>query len=787
MTSILTLALGIGANAVVFSVMNALVLRPAQAPNWQSLYMIERGSNASFQSYLDYRDLRERNRSFTALAAYYVMGPAGFDTGGDPATVWPYETSGNYFDALGIQPYLGRFFHDGDVHAANSAPYVVLSYAYWHSRFHDDRSAVGRQVEINKHLLTIVGIAPPGFRGTELFFAPDMWVPLVEQPTIEGWDGIEQRSARFVSIVGRLNAGVTPAQALSDLNGTAAYLAKAYSKDDEGETFSLARPGLFGDLLGRPARAFMSGLMLLAGLILVAACANLGILFAARAADRSREFALRMALGSHRKLIVRLMLGESVIVSLLGGGAGLLVAVLSLRWLSAWYPVSEAPFNVPVNPDIRTYLLALVVSLASGIVFGLVPIRQVLRTDPLKIIRSGDNGFTGLRRFSMRDILLTLQIAICAVLVTSSLVAIRGLERSVQSNFGFEPRHAMLVETHLNMAGYSGETAAAMQRRIRDAVAALPGVTGVAYTDRIPLGLNWHDVAVFADGTADYRQSNTVADAEQFGVSAGYFDVARTRLLAGRTPTADDDSRTPLVAVVNREFARKVFGSVANAVGAHCKVWPGTRLQVVGVVEDGKYKTITEDPRPAIFFPILQQPSTDTVLIVRSDRDPQDIAGALQQTMKTLDPSLPFRIRTWNRDLDWALLVARSSTVALVVLGSLGFMVALTGIFGMTSYAASKRMREFGIRVALGARKNGVLSAALGRALQLLSVGSVLGVTLAWAATRVLSSIVYQATPEDPLVVVGVIGTMLLLGLASTWIPARRALAVDPIVLLRDQ
>ena len=408
-TAIVTLALGIGANAVVFSVLNAVVLRPLNVPNAQNLYTVQRDHFPS-QSYPDYVDMRDRNRTFESMMMYQIMGPVGVDTGGSPETAWPYLASGNYFDALGIQPYLGRFYHAADEQGPGSAPYAVLSYAYWHGHFHGDASVVGTTVRVNKHQLTIVGVAPAAFRGTELFFAPAMWIPMVEQSTIEGYDELKQRGNHNGFVVGRLKPGVTTAQATDDLNALGTWLAKTYPGDDDGLKFTLARPGLVGDMLGGPARAFMAGLMLLAGLILLAACANLGSLFAARAADRAKETALRLALGSKRGLILRQLLTEAVLVSLAGGALGLAGGVAILRFLSAWQPIPDTPINVPVNPDAGTYLVALVLALGSGLLFGMVPVRQVLRADPWQVIRTGAASVGGLRRFTLRDVLLAVQI-----------------------------------------------------------------------------------------------------------------------------------------------------------------------------------------------------------------------------------------------------------------------------------------------------------------------------------------------------------------------------------------
>jgi predicted permease len=646
---------------------------------------------------------------------------------------------------------------------------------------------VGRAVKLNKFPYTILGVAPPKFRGTELFYAPDIWAPVVNQKQIEGWSELDSRPARGMEVVGHLKSGVTPAQAAADLNSIAAYLAKSYPKDDDGISFALTRPGLYGDMLGAPVRAFVAALTLLAGLILLAACANLGSLFAARAADRSREVALRLALGSSRKRIMRQLLTEAILVSLAGGALGLLGGITLLRWLSAWQPVPNMPINVPVDPDAQTYLVALLLALVSGLLFGMVPVRQVLKADPYQVIKAAATGMAGGRRFTMRDLLLAGQIAVCAVLVTASLVAARGMVRSLHSNFGFVPQNAMQVSTDLDMAGYTGDQVPVMQRRMLDAVAAIPGVTAAAYADRIPLNLGWSDSTVFRDSTTDYRPSNQAADAMDYHVSPGYFQAAATTLLAGRTFTWHDDKNAPRIAVVNQEFARKLFGSEQKALGGYFKIWGGTRVQVVGIVEDGKYKTLSEDQQPAMFLPILQSPSSDTWLLVRSERSPTELAGALERTLRHLDSGLPITINTWYKALDTALFAARAATIALGVLGCLGAMLAITGIFGMAAYTVSKRLRELGIRIALGAQRREVLQTALGRVFRLLAFGSATGLILGLAATRVLSFIVYQATPRDPFVLAGVIVTMLALGLLAAWIPAQRALAADPLILLREE
>ena len=743
-TAVLTLALAIGANAVVFGVLDALILRPLNVPQAQSLYGIERGSDKAVnQSYPDYLDMRDHNRSFDALAAYNVAS-VGLDTGNNPTGSWIMEVTGNYFDALGIQPYLGRFFHGADEHGSNSAPYIVLTYAYWHSHFQDDRGVVGRIVRLNKHPFTILGVAPPEFRGTLLFVFPDFWVPLVNQEQVEGSYVLNARGNRnILMVLGHLKAGVTPAQAVADLNSIGAYLEKSYPKDDGQMTFTLVRPGLTGDWLGGPLRAFLTGLMLLAGLILLAACANLGSLFAARAADRTREVALRLALGSSRSRILRALFTEAVLISLAGGAAGLWGSVALLHELSVWRPLPTVPMNVPVNPDANVYGVALLLSLASGFLFGAVPVRQVLHTDPYQVIKSGSRT-TGGGRVTVRDLLLVTQIAICAVLVTSSMVAVRGLARSLDSNFGFEPRNATLVETALSMAGYSGDSVPAMQKRMIDALKTTPGVESVGSVDRPPLYYGANGSNVFTDKTPDLRPSNATAEAMTYNVSPGYFQAAGTALLSGRTFTWHDNKNSLRVAVVNRKFARKLFGSVTKAMGGYYRMFDGTRIQVVGIVEDGKYAVLAEDPQPAMFLPMQQSPSSQTVLVIRSHRDLQQLSAAIHSTMRDLDAGLPFTLKTWGQELDSALLGPRMATISLGVLGAMGAMLSITGIFGMAAYSVSKRLKELGIRVALGAQRPEVLQAALGRAVKLLGFGSGAGLLFGILASRVLASIVYR-------------------------------------------
>jgi predicted permease len=464
----------------------------------------------------------------------------------------------------------------------------------------------------------------------------------------------------------------------------------------------------------------------------------------------------------------------------------LLTGFLLLRGLSRWQPFPKYPVHIPVAPDANVIVAALLLTIASGFLFSAIPVRQMFRISAYEMVKSGGTE-RARRRITLRDVLVVAQVSICAVLVTSSLVAVRGMMKSLHVDLGFLPQDAMLADTDLATGLYSGDKALAMQKRMVEALEAIPGVESVAAADAVPLSASANDSPVFSNTATDLSAANAVAHAHVYKISPEYFRAAGTTMLAGRTFTWHDDKDSPRVAVINPAFARKVFGSVESAMGGSYKMSEGALIQVVGIAEQGKYGTLTEDPQPATFLPIPQTPSTQTWLVVRSRRDPQQLGPDIRTTLRALDKGLPFYVQPWFKEMDYALFAPRMATISLGMMGAIGGMLVLTGIFGIAAYSVSKRMRELGIRVALGAQRKDVLQAALGRAFKLLIFGSAAGLLLGILASQVLAFVVYQATPRDPLVLGGVVLTMSLLGLVASWIPARRALAVDALRLLREE
>ncbi len=787
LTSIVTLALGIGANVVVFSVLNSLVLHPLHFPDASLLYTVQHTQQGFISlSYPDYKDLRDRNTTFSDLALFR-FSRFGLQTKDGTQAVWGNEVSGNYFGMLGVRPVLGRLIGPSDDKNPGASPYLVLSYACWRDRYAGDPQIVGRTVQIDSHPYTVLGVASKNFHGTERFLWPEMYVPVMNEQQLDGYDWLKNRGDAGAWAIGKLKSGITSQQAAGNLNTIAAEMTREHPLEDDHLQFKLVKPGLVGDVLSGPVHGFLLGMMVLAGLVLLAACTNLGSLFAARATDRGRELAIRVAVGAGRARILRQLLTESIVISILGGAAGCLLAVVILQALSDWHLSFGIPMQVIVNPDTWVYVFSCLLSLAAGAFCGSIPARQIWRTDPNLTIKSAANTQPGKRKWAGRDLLLATQIALCCVLVTSSLVALRGLARAMYSPLGFNPDHVTQAGFDLRMAGYNGDQAVAIKRRLLDEVSHLPGVTAAAYANYTPLGPDYSSTEVYPPGTTVFKSSSGISSS-YFKISPGYIDASGTRLLAGREFTWNDNAKAPSVVIINQVLARKLFGD-KSPVGQYFPKDDGkSQFQVIGVVEDGKYNTLAEDPTPAIFFPILQNSDSTTTLLVRSQRSPQQMAPEILAAIHRVDRHLPiYFLSSWRDQLSMALFPARVATAALGIFGALGILLAITGIFGLASYTVSRRMKELGIRVALGASHRQVLGAALRRPIALLSAGSVVGLVAGIAASRVLSSIVYQATPNDPLVLLGVALTMLLVGVLATWIPARRVFHVEPTNVLHDE
>jgi predicted permease len=783
--AVLSLALGIGANALIFSVVNALVFRPLPVERPDQLVFLENKTYGPAQSFPNYKDLRDRNRAFAGLVGYRVC-PMELETGASAYRTWGYLATGNYFDVLGVKPALGRLFHQNDDLHPGASPYAVLSYNAWQSRFGADPEIAGKTIRINRLPFTVLGVAPRGFHGTELFYWPEVWVPMMMEPQIEvGNPWLDERSTWNTWVIGRLKPDVSPARAEANLNTIAAELAREYPAENDGLAFRLAKPGLVGDLIGSPAKAFTLGVLLLAALVLLAACANLASLLTARTADRQRELALRLAIGAGRGRVIRQVLTEALMLSVTGGGAGFMLAWFLARLLSRWRAPLDFPVQFNVDPDWRVFCFAWAVSILAGVLFASVPAWRASKTDPNAALKGAAPSW-GPRRLAFRDVLLVVQVALCFVLVSGCLLSLRGLQQALRMRLGFEPEHVSVAAFELGLAGYSEERGRAFQQRALEAVRRLPGVESAAYSNSLPLSIDQSHTSVFPADRAGLRPSDRIG-VTYYQVSPGFFATLGTRLLAGRDFSWHDDAKSPLVAIVNLAFGKRVLRT-ENPVGGHFRhgAVNGTLVEVIGVVEDGKYGSLTESQEPVVFWPILQRYNTTTTIEVKSSLPASQMLGEIRQAMATLDPELPlYGVGSLTQMLGLAFFPTQAAAISLSAFGVLAIMLAATGIHGLVAYAVSRRVHEIGIRVALGAHPVEVLRLVLGKIVALVAVGSAFGLLLALAAGQVLASIVYQGSPRDPVVLAGVLGLMSFLGIFSSWLPARRALRIEPTTALR--
>ncbi len=797
LTAILILALGITANVVVFGVLQA-ILRPIDVPHAdQVMTLAHKEQPYPFFSYPEVRDVRDGNSVFSAVAAQMIQN-FGLEADGVTRPVWGCEASGQYFEVVGVKPFLGRLLNRADDDHPGGSEAVVLSWPIWKSDFNGDPNIVGKAVRINKHPYTIVGVTPEGFYGTEKIGQLDIFVPMANEASLDRDDWLESRSDPHVYSIVRIKDGVSMPQVQAELDTIALRIRREYPKEEEKLSFKLTRPGLMGDFFGAPARAFMSGVLGLAGIVLLAACANLGGLFAARTADRTREIAIRMAVGSSRWRVVRQILAEAIVISILGGACACGLAWIALSGLANWHPPSEYPIAFHIQPQPSLIMMGLLISVLAGAVFGVMPLRQIFKTDPNDAIKSGSsNQSSAGRRWALRDVLLAAQIALCCVTVTAAFVSLRGLGKAMTMNMGINPKHAVLTKFELSQAGYSSEAADHFQRQLLERVSQLPGVDAAGYGTTTPLSMDISDSNVFSQQATDFKPSNRAFDADDYWVSPGYFAATQIPLLAGREVSFTDTPKSPAVAVVNREFARRLFhlndSHSDDAVGRSFKNSSGQPIQIVGIVADGKYFSLTEDQQAAAFFPISHGPTGHTSFIVRTRPDSSDLAtidmaATVRKVIRDLDPAIPVRASgPWKNQLGLTFFVAQVATVALGLFGAFGLLLSITGTFGLASYTVSKRLRELSLRVALGARARQILSAALGRMLILLASGCAVGMLLGVAASRLLSAIVYQASAQDPFVLGAVALTVLLTGSLSVAGPVRRALRIDPANVLREQ
>ncbi len=799
--AILSLALGIGANTAIFSLVNMILFRPLPVPEAERLVAINasgKDGEMSAHSYLNYVDFRDRNEVMSGILAYRfsTMSLSGFSnssgssssSGGNSEKVWGYQVSGNYFDVIGMKPAVGRTFSPEEDKTRLTHPVAVISYSLWQKRFGGNPGIVNNDILINGKKFKVIGVTPAGFKGTEVIYAPDVYVPFAMQRWIEPeFDWMDERGNQNLFIVGRMKPGVSSAQAEASLNLVAAQLAGEFPNENEGLKIALTPPGFVLPQIRNGMLGVSAALMGLVALVLLIACTNLANLLLARATERSKEIAIRLSIGASRMRIVRQLLTESVLLAVVGGLAGILLAGWIIDLLIGLKPPADIPITLELHVDWRVLVFSMIVSIITGVLFGLVPAMQATKPDLVSALKDVVSQ-SGVRRSWLRSSLVVAQIAVSLLLLVAAGLTMRALQQLKTMNPGFNPENSLTMSFDLSLQGYQTEPGNQLRRQMLDRIHALPGVQAASLTDFMPLSMNYNGTSIYIEGQPTERGVNA-PNAMTAGVGLKYFESIGTPILAGRELTQlDQDGKTRSV-VVNETFAKKFFPGAnpnENALGKRFRTQPeGRPWEIAGVAKDGKYWSIGEDQRAFAWFPLGSQLAFNS-LIVRTTVKPETVMSSIVSEIHNLEPNLPVTgVKTMSEHMNLSLFPARAVASLLAAFGLLALALAAIGIYGVMSYSVAQRTREVGIRMALGAQRSDVLRMVLRQGMKLAAIGMATGLAAAFVLTRLLANLLYGVSATDAVAFVGVSLLLGLVVIVACLIPASRAAKVDPMIALR--
>ena len=798
--AVVTLGLGVAVNTTIFSVVNGLLLRSLPVPHPEQLTVLamDLPGNTSDPtvSYPDYLDVQAQNNAFSTVFGYRVsLGGLDFDGKGDHCIFS--RVTGNYFSALGVKPLLGRLILPTEGQAPDADPVIVLGYSYWQKRFGGDPSIIGKQVELNNHPATIVGVTPKEFHGTYFILNMEAYVP-VNAPfygdtSKNAKQVLSQRDNRSLTLMARLKPDVSLKQAKVSLAVLAHRLADTYPQSDKGAAINiypekLARPDPDPDNTGGlAALAFMT----LAGLVLLVACFNVANVLLVRATARQREMAVRAALGAGRWRLVRQHLTESFLLALAGGTAGIVLGSWASGVLGSLNLHTEVPLRFDFSSDLRVYLFALGAVCLTGFVVGLVPALRVVRTDAGVILHEGGRTSSdGPRRHFARNSLVVVQVAGSLLLLIVAGLFTRSLGKAEQVNLGFEPDHVLNVTLSPDEVGYKEDRGREFYRELLPRVRALPGVVSAAEAFTVPMGLLGSDSDVIIEGHP-LKAGEQAPNITNNMVSPGYFQTMGIPLLEGREFTDADGKDAPRVGIINRKMADQ-FWPNEDPIGKRFekKAVDHKPITVVGVVQTMKYKGIIETPQPFFYLPLDQEYAAFRTIQVRTSVPPISLAGPLEALVRGLGPNVPItEVQTMSDALNNAngFFLYRFGAQATAALGLLGLILAVVGVYSVVSYAGAQRTHEMGIRMALGAERKDILRLVLGQGVTVVGIGIALGLVLAFAIARVFSEMLVGIGAGDPLTYSVVSALLLAIALFACWIPAYRATRIDPLLALRNE
>jgi predicted permease len=789
--AVLSLALGIGANSSIFSLVNAILFRELPAERPQELVDVYAGKEGEMQymtwSYPDFADVRRWNGVFSELAAINLT-IATHDDGRKTQLLFGEQVSANFFRLYGLRPALGRDFLPEEDVTAGTHPVVLLGHRFWQQKLGGDPGILGKTLKLNGQLLTVVGVAPEVFKGSFPGVSSDFWVPIHVGEAMASVSDIEERGSRSLFVKGRLKPGVSLERAQAEISGLVGRLRKAYPEDDEGLTTTLvpSRDVVLNPEIDGPIFGVAGLLMGIVGLVLLIACSNIANLLLVRAAERRREIAVRLALGASRGRLIRQLLTESILLALLGGLAGLLIALWTARLIVAFKPPLPIPLNLDVPLDWRILAFTLGIALLTGILCGLAPALQSTRPGVVTALKDEEVSLMRRhRKLGLRNLLVVAQVATSALLLVGAGLFLRSLGNAQSIDPGFKLRKGVAVQLALELGGaYDEVEGRAFYDRLLERVRGLPGVRAASLTEHLPLGLNVHTSHVELEGRPKPRKGEEL-EVDRSGVVPGYFAALGIPLVAGRDFTAADRPGVQRVAIVNETAARQYWPG-ENPIGKRLRFGEKEWMTVVGVAKDGKYRTLGESPRPFVYPNSLQQYSSFMTVVVATDGDEQALLERVRRELDGLDPNLPvFDLTTVSKHLSIMLFPARLGAALLAAFGALGLVLAGIGLYGVVAASVARRTREVGIRMSLGARRSDVLALVVREGMTLTGIGLAVGLGLALLASRVLSGMLYGIGTHDPLTY-GVVALVLGgIALCANLIPAGRAMQVEPVVALK--
>jgi predicted permease len=780
---IVSIGLGVGANATIFSMVSSFLLRPPAVGEPATLVSVFTtrhgdccGNNLSWPLF---NDLRDQARSFSGLTAFYPSLPTSIGGSSEPVRVWGALAEFNYFDVTQIQMALGRGFHREE----EDAPVVVLSYHLWANRFGADRAIIGKAVNVSGHPFTVIGVAPSTFRGLDIFTS-DLWVPLGNKELLMHRMGNRSRSNTWLEVAGRLAPGVTSTQAAAELNGIAQRLAQTYPETEKDSGFHLEAAGSLPPDEKAGLIGFLSALSGVAFLVLCIACVNVVNLLLAQAFARQQEMAVRLSLGAQRRQLLRQLLVESTLLALGGGVFGLGLCLWGTSALSAFRLPIPLPIDLSVRMDWKVLAYTLGLSVGAGLLIGVAPAWAASRPVIAKAIKGEEAFAYRERRWSLRNALVLSQVFLTLVLLCATGLFLRSLQSASKIDIGFRSHGILLMNIDPQLNGYSTARTTQFVEEVRRRASSLPGVLSVAFVDPVPLSMDgrWDDFQVAGEPTA----ANKVVDL--YMVTPGFFRTMGIVQLSGRD-FGNETANAPKVAIVNQSFVKQFFEG-RNAIGQRV-TGTGATYEIVGVVKDSRSRTLGEESRPILYRSLAQDIGRDpdfrgVSLVVETEGNAAAMEAAVRNQIHALDPAMAiFNAETMEEHLRDALFLPRLAGTLFGIFGITGLILTSVGLYGIMAYTVSRRTREIGIRLALGAQISSLQRLVARQYLFLVFIAIALGVPCALALSKFAASILYGVHPHDAFTFTAIPLFLATVALLACWIPVRRIARVDPQKALR--